>query len=66
MNLIRPLKFNLARKKKQDELDKASQVQLGQKKEQDELHRPLTPFPSIDQRLKIERSIPLRFCFNGV
>ena len=33
MNLIRRLKFNSTRKKKQDELDEASQVQLDEKKE---------------------------------
>ena len=33
MNMIRCMKFNSARKKKRDELDKTDEVQLGQKKE---------------------------------
>ena len=33
------MKFNSVRKKEQDELHKADEVQLSQKKEQDELHK---------------------------
>ena len=35
MNLLKPLKFILIKKKRGNELDKASQVHLGQKKERE-------------------------------